>query len=55
MRVKSVEYDPGWGWIARDPLGAEVVPDFRWASRWVARAVAIEAKRTTTQAQQDGK
>lgn len=38
-----VEHDPGWGWIARRVDGAEVAPNFVWASRSVARAVAKEA------------
>lgn len=38
-----VEYDRGWGWIARKANGDEVVPGFVWASRSVARTVAIEA------------
>ena len=43
-RVRTVEYEPGFGWIARDPNGHEVWPDFRWASRSVARDVARQAK-----------
>ena len=43
-RVRAVEYEPGWGWIARDPDGNEVLPDFRWASRSVARDVAYTAR-----------
>lgn len=45
-RVRTVEREPGWGWIARDPAGYEVTPDFRWASREIARGVAREAART---------
>lgn len=44
-RVRTVEYEPGWGWIARDPAtGEEIIPDFRWASRDVARTVVLETK-----------
>lgn len=44
-RVKTVEYDRGWGWIARHPVtGEEIIPKFRWASRDVARAVVWEAR-----------
>jgi hypothetical protein len=43
-RIRTVEYEPGWGWIARHPKsGEEVWPDFRWASRSVARAVVNQA------------
>lgn len=42
-RVRRVEREDGWGWIARRRDGTEVWPDFRWASRSVARAVAWEA------------
>lgn len=42
--VRTVEYEPGFGWIARDPHGNEVWPEFRWASRSVARDVARQAK-----------
>lgn len=41
-RVKRVEYERGWGWIARRKDGTEVWPDFRWSSRSVARAVVAE-------------
>ena len=41
--MKTVEHDPGWGWIARDPQGREVIPDIRWASRAIARDVARDA------------
>lgn len=45
MRIRTVEYDHGWGWIARNPYtGQEVLPDFRWTSRSVARAVVWEAR-----------
>lgn len=45
-RLKTVEYDPGWGWIASDPWsGFEIMdPGFRWNSRSVARAVVAEAR-----------
>lgn len=43
QRVRRVEYEPGWGWIARRANGQEVIKDFRWASRSVARSVALEA------------
>lgn len=40
MRIRTVEYEPGWGWIARDPrTGKEVIHDFRWSSRAIARQV----------------
>ena len=40
MRIRTVEYEPGWGWIARDPrTGKEVIHDFRWRSRAIARQV----------------
>ena len=41
--VRRVEYDPGWGWIARNRDGNEIAKNFRWASRSVARTVAYEA------------
>lgn len=42
--VRRVEYDPGWGWIARDQLGNEIMEDgFRWRTRSVAWSVALEA------------
>ncbi len=41
-RVKRVEYDPGWGWIARNKDGTEIMPGFCWASRSVARTVVAE-------------
>ncbi len=44
-RVRTVEYDPGRGWIARDPsTGLEVIENFRWTSRSVARAVVRDAR-----------
>lgn len=39
-RVKRVEHERGWGWIARDRHGDEVVKEFRWTSRSIARDVA---------------
>ena len=43
MRIRTVEYEPGWGWIARDPrTGKEVIHDFRWSSRAIAREVSRE-------------
>lgn len=45
MRVKTVEYDDGFGWIARNPFtGEEIMPGFRWASRSVARTVVAECR-----------
>lgn len=43
-RVRTVEYDPGFGWIARDPLTGLEIPEagFRWMSRSVARSVVLE-------------
>lgn len=44
-RVRTVEYDKGWGWIARSPFtGEEIIQDFRWASREVARTVVLETR-----------
>lgn len=44
-RVRTVEYEPGWGWIARNPAtGEEVLPNFRWRTRSVARDVVWQAK-----------
>lgn len=43
-RMRSVEYEPGWGWIARGPDGREVLPEFRWRTRSAARDVAKEAR-----------
>ncbi len=44
-RVRTVEYDPGWGWIARDPeTGKEIIDGFRWRTRSVARAVVDETR-----------
>lgn len=45
-RVRTVEYDPGWGWIARSPFtGAEIPePGFRWFSRESARCVVAECR-----------
>jgi hypothetical protein len=45
-RIKTVEHDPGWGWIARDPwTGEEVWPNFVWRTRDVARCVVEQARR----------
>jgi hypothetical protein len=45
VRVRTVEREPGWGWIARDPrTGAEISPGFRWSSRSVARDVVRHAR-----------
>ncbi len=45
-RIRTVEYDPGWGWIARNPwTGKEVIEGFVWRTRSVARAVVEEARR----------
>ncbi len=44
-RIRTVERDPGKGWIARNPYtGEECVKDFRWRTRSVAYAVADEAR-----------
>jgi hypothetical protein len=44
-RVRTVEYEPGYGWIARNPeTGQEVIENFRWASRSVARTVVAETR-----------
>ena len=44
-RIKTVEYDPGWGYIARNPrTGKEVIEEFRWRTRDVARAVVAAAR-----------
>ena len=43
-RVRAVEYEPGWGWIARGPDGKEVLADFRWRTRSAARDVATNAR-----------
>jgi hypothetical protein len=44
-RIKTVEYDPGWGYIARNPrTGKEVIEEFRWRTRDMARAVVAEAR-----------
>lgn len=45
MRIKTVEYERGYGWIARNPwTGEEVIEDFVWSTRSVARAVVQEAR-----------
>lgn len=44
-RTRTVEYEPYWGWIARNPYtGEEAVPGFRWRTRSVARAVVEECR-----------
>lgn len=44
-RPRTVEYDPGWGWIARDPAtGNEILPDHRWPSRKVAHDVVAATR-----------
>ena len=44
-RVRTIEHEKGWGWIARDPAtGEEIIKDFRWASREAARAAVMEAR-----------
>ena len=45
-RIRTVEYDPGWGWVARDPQGREVIPNFYWSSRAIARDVARDAAKS---------
>jgi len=52
--MKRVEYDPGFGWIARRRDGTEVMKDFRWASRSVARTVTREADWTDARTSTDG-
>lgn len=42
-RIRTVEYEPGWGWIARDRSGAEVIQNHRWPSRAIARSVSRAA------------
>lgn len=43
--VRTVEHEPGWGWIARDPsTGAEILPNFRWTSRSVARGAVDQSR-----------
>ena len=46
MRVRTIEHDPGWGWIARNPFTGKAIfnDDWRWVSRSVARAVVTEAR-----------
>jgi hypothetical protein len=54
MASRTVEYEPGWGWIARNPwTGKEVIENFRWSSRSVARAVADEARLLSKPEQQE--
>lgn len=44
--MKTVEYEPYEGWIARCPHSGFEIPEpgFRWNSRSVARAVVQEAR-----------
>lgn len=46
QKIRTVEYLPGWGWIARCPFsGFDIFePGFVWNSRSVARAVVAEAR-----------
>ncbi|WP_149344770.1 hypothetical protein [Neorhizobium sp. P12A] len=47
-RIKTVEYEEGFGWIARHPVtGEEIIPEFRWASRAIARTVVLESRMFT--------
>jgi len=47
-RIRTVEHERGWGWIARHPVtGEEILPGFRWSSRAVARTVVLEARLLT--------
>lgn len=47
--MKAVEYERGWGWIARNPqTGEEIVKDFRWTSRSVARDVVRQSRAKST-------
>ena len=44
-RVRTVEHDAGFGWIARSSrTDEEVLPGFRWTSRAIARTVVLEDK-----------
>lgn len=45
-RIRTVEYEPYEGWIARCPWsGFEITePGFRWNSRSVARAIVNELR-----------
>jgi hypothetical protein len=45
-RVRTVEYEPGEGWIARSPFdGRELGGNgFRWRTRSVARCVVDEER-----------
>jgi hypothetical protein len=43
IRIRAVEHEAGWGWIARSPwTGKEIVEGFRWRTRDVARTVVEE-------------
>lgn len=55
MRVRTVEYEPGWGWIARDPVtGEEVLKDHRWPSRAMARSIVEQQRTLAAQAAAQG-
>lgn len=42
-RIRTVEYDADWGWIARSVWTAEeIIPGLRWRTRSVARTVVDE-------------
>lgn len=45
-RIKTVEHEPGEGWIARNPwTGQEILETgWRWNSRAVARTVVAECR-----------
>ncbi len=46
-RIRTVEYDPGWGWLARCPVtGKDILHNFVWRSRSIARAVVNERRRS---------
>ncbi|MGW8203024.1 hypothetical protein ACWGM0_10810 [Sphingomonas bisphenolicum] len=47
-----MEHDRGWGWIARRANGEEVVKDFVWSSRSVAKDVARQADQEAAALQQ---
>lgn len=45
IRTRTVQYEPGWGWIARNPwTGEEIIKDFVWRTRAVARTVVQEVR-----------
>jgi hypothetical protein len=44
-RVRTVERDSGWGWIARNPYtGREIIENHRWPSRSIARGVVEDCR-----------